>query len=81
MLLYWQVGDVELPPWASSAEDFLEKNRAALEAPFVQRHLHKWIDLIFGDKQCGPGAVAADNVFRHTSYEGAVDLESITDTV
>lgn len=70
-----------MPPWASSAEDFLQQHRRALEAPHVQQHLHEWIDLIFGYKQRGQAAVDADNVFRHTSYEGAVDLDSITDPV
>ena len=47
----------------------------------MQRHLHLWIDLIFGCKQRGAAAVAADNLFRHTSYEGAVDLDTISDPV
>lgn len=36
-------------------------------------------DLIFGYKQQGQAAVEADNVFRHTSYEGAVDIDSVAD--
>ena len=36
-------------------------------------------DLIFGYKQQGEAAVEADNVFRHTSYEGAVDIDSVAD--
>lgn len=72
---------MELPKWARDAEDFLQKHRLALEAPHVQAHLHEWIDLIFGYQQRGEEAVSADNVFRHTSYEGAVDLDSITDPV
>lgn len=36
-------------------------------------------DLIFGFKQRGPAAEAADNVFRHTAYEGAVDLDAVED--
>ena len=36
-------------------------------------------DLIFGYKQQGEAAVEADNVFRHTSYEGAVDIGSVAD--
>lgn len=75
------VGDVVLPPWADSAADFIWKHRQALESEHVQRHLHLWIDLIFGCKQRGEAAVAADNVFRHTSYEGAVDLDAISDPV
>lgn len=36
-------------------------------------------DLIFGHKQRGAVAEAADNVFRHTAYEGAVDLDAVED--
>lgn len=65
------VGDVELPPWAQgSHQRFLRAHRAALEAPFVSANLHHWLDLIFGCKQRGKAAVAADNVFRHITYEG-----------
>ena len=42
------VGDVQLPPWADSPDDFLRCHRAALEGPFVSANLHHWIDLIFG---------------------------------
>ena len=73
------VGDVMLPPWASSAHEFVWINRAALESEHVSAHLHEWIDLIFGAKQAGPAAVEADNVFYYLTYEGAVDLDSISD--
>lgn len=74
-----RVGDVELPPWASSAADFTAKCREALECDYVSENLHHWIDLIFGYKQRGPEAVKADNVFYYLTYEGAVDLEAIDD--
>ncbi|XP_043921420.1 protein FAN [Protopterus annectens] len=74
------VDDVELPPWASDADDFLQKNRDALESQYVSEHLHEWIDLIFGYKQRGSEAVAAHNVFHPLTYEGGVDLDSIQDT-
>ncbi|PRW57088.1 beach domain-containing [Chlorella sorokiniana] len=74
------VGNVELPEWAAaSPQRFLDLHRAALEAPFVSANLHHWIDLVFGHKQRGPAAEAADNVFRHTAYEGAVDLDAVAD--
>ncbi|XP_060830261.1 neurobeachin isoform X18 [Bombus pascuorum] len=75
------VGDVELPPWASSPEEFIRINRMALESEFVSCQLHQWIDLIFGYKQKGPEAVRATNVFYYLTYEGSVDLDTITDTV
>ncbi|CAG9784208.1 unnamed protein product [Diatraea saccharalis] len=74
-----KVNDVALPPWATSPKDFVTKLRQALESDYVSRHLHLWIDLIFGYKQRGEEAVKADNVFHHVCYEGAVDLERILD--
>nr|XP_023698354.1 neurobeachin-like protein 1 isoform X3 [Paramormyrops kingsleyae] len=73
------VNDVILPKWAKSPEDFIYKHRKALESEHVSAHLHEWIDLIFGYKQRGPAAVEALNVFYYCTYEGAVDLDAITD--
>uniref|UniRef100_A0A5F8H0X4 Lipopolysaccharide-responsive and beige-like anchor protein n=1 Tax=Monodelphis domestica TaxID=13616 RepID=A0A5F8H0X4_MONDO len=75
------VSDVELPPWAKSSEEFVRINRLALESEFVSCQLHQWIDLIFGYKQQGPEAVRALNVFYYLTYEGAVNLSSITDPI
>ncbi|KAM5308610.1 lipopolysaccharide-responsive and beige-like anchor protein isoform 5-T5 [Glossophaga mutica] len=75
------VSDVELPPWAKTPEEFVRINRLALESEFVSCQLHQWIDLIFGYKQQGPEAVRSLNVFYHLTYEGAVNLNSITDPV
>ncbi|XP_036425657.1 neurobeachin-like protein 1 isoform X1 [Colossoma macropomum] len=74
-----RVNDVVLPKWAKSPEDFIYKHRKALESEYVSAHLHEWIDLIFGYKQRGPAAVEALNVFYYCTYEGAVDLDAITD--
>ena len=41
--------------------------------------LHQWIDLILGYKQRGPEAARTLNVFHHLTYEGSVNLDSITD--
>lgn len=71
------VGDVMLPRWATSREDFIRKHRQALESEHVSSHLHEWIDLIFGYKQRGEEAVKALNVFYYCTYEGAVDLDAI----
>ncbi|CAH2301148.1 lipopolysaccharide-responsive and beige-like anchor [Pelobates cultripes] len=75
------VSDVELPPWAKTPEEFVRINRLALESEFVSCQLHQWIDLIFGYKQQGPEATRALNVFYYLTYEGTVNLNSITDPV
>nr|XP_032522853.1 neurobeachin isoform X3 [Danaus plexippus plexippus] len=72
-------GDVLLPPWASSAEEFVRINRMALESEFVSCQLHQWIDLIFGYKQRGPEAVRATNVFYYLTYEGGARIDQIPD--
>ncbi|XP_050442787.1 neurobeachin isoform X2 [Adelges cooleyi] len=75
------VGNVDLPPWATSPEEFIRINRMALESEFVSCQLHQWIDLIFGYKQRGPEAVRASNVFYYLTYEGSVDMDTITDPI
>ena len=70
--------DVELPPWAKSPKDFIKKHTKALESAYVSDHLNEWIDLIFGVYQRGEPALEHDNLFYHLTYEGAVDMESIT---
>ena len=53
----------------------------ALESDYVSAHLHEWIDLIFGYKQQGQQSVDANNLFHPLFYEGAVDIDKITDPV
>jgi hypothetical protein len=48
-----KLGDVVLPPWAPTPEEFVRINREALESEYVSLNLHNWIDLIFGYKQQG----------------------------
>ena len=74
-----QVDDVELPPWATDAADFIRRNREALESEHVSARLHNWIDLIFGYKQRGVAAEEATNVYYYLTYEGQVDLAGIDD--
>lgn len=71
------LGDVRLPAWATSAEDFVRQHRDALESDYVSSHLHEWIDLIFGCKQRGDAAVRSLNVFYYLTYEGSVDLDKL----
>lgn len=76
------VHDVTLPKWAKGdPARFVRMNRQALESDYVSKHLHLWADLIFGFKQRGGEAVSALNTFVHVTYEGEVDLESMTDPV
>jgi len=76
------IDDVQLPPWAKGdPKIFIAKHREALESPYVSRHLHQWIDLVFGSKQRGEAAIESVNVFHHLSYHGAKDLDNIEDPV
>ena len=76
------IDTVELPPWAKGdPKIFIAKHREALESEHVSRHLHYWIDLVFGQKQRGEAALEATNVFHHLSYHGAKDLDTIDDPV
>ncbi|CAO2654061.1 Nn.00g107940.m01.CDS01 [Neocucurbitaria sp. VM-36] len=74
------IDNVQLPPWAKGDPTiFITKQREALESPYVSQNLHHWIDLIFGYKQRGEAAVDAANVYHWMTYQGAIDLDSITD--
>ena len=43
--------------------------------------VEKGVDLIFGFKQRGSAALSAHNLFHYLSYEGAVDIDKITDDI
>ncbi|PIN12837.1 Conserved WD40 repeat-containing protein [Handroanthus impetiginosus] len=74
------ISDVCLPPWAKgSPEEFISRNREALESEYVSSNLHHWIDLVFGYKQRGKPAVEAANIFYYLTYEGAVNLDNMED--
>lgn len=73
------IDNVELPKWAKGDPTvFIAKQREALESPYVSQNLHHWIDLIFGFKQRGEAAVEALNLYQHFTYQGAIDLDSMT---
>jgi hypothetical protein len=77
-----RVDSVILPPWASNDPvKFITMNRAALESKYVSENLNNWIDLIFGMRQQGEEALQAQNLFVHITYEGAIDIDEITDTI
>ncbi|RHW70921.1 Concanavalin A-like lectin/glucanases superfamily/Beige/BEACH domain containing protein [Trypanosoma brucei equiperdum] len=68
-----QLGDVVLPEWCGGdVERFVHLHAEALESDVVSGKLHEWVDLVFGNKQRGRGAVDAINVFLHLSYGQAV---------
>ncbi|OBZ78370.1 Beige 1 [Grifola frondosa] len=72
-----KIHHVKLPPWANQDPLlFIVMNREALESDYVSEHLPKWIDLIWGCKQRDAESL---NLFHPLSYEGAIDLDSITD--
>ncbi|KAH3757032.1 binding protein [Pelomyxa schiedti] len=71
------IGNVELPRWATSPDDFIHKHRSALESDYVSSHLHEWIDLIFGYKQRGKDAIAANNVFYYLTYSDTLQFAQL----
>lgn len=75
IILGEKVGNVVLPNWAETPIDFVTKMRQALESEHVTKNLHKWIDLIFGDKQKGENAFYANNLFYPMTYEDNVKLD------
>ncbi|KFH10359.1 Beige/BEACH domain-containing protein [Toxoplasma gondii VAND] len=53
------------------AASFLLHLRQALEGTWTSKHVHNWIDLIFGYKQTGEPARLAHNVFHPLTYANA----------
>jgi hypothetical protein len=63
------VNHVETPPWS----------RHSTAPEYVSRHLHLWIDLIFGYRQTGKEAEESLNIFHPVTYEGVVDVDGVED--
>lgn len=38
--------DLSFPYWPSTHQDFVLKNKIALESNYVSTNLHKWIDMV-----------------------------------
>ena len=74
------VDDVILPRWADSAESFISLHRKALESEYVSQNLHKWIDLVFGEKQRGQKSVDSLNVYFWLTYPDVVDWSLADET-
>lgn len=74
-----KIGDVELPKWASNVFEFVYLMRKALESDYVSNHINQWIDLIWGEKQKGKKAKAANNVYLKEMYEDIWTPENLAD--
>jgi len=70
--LWWRQYYTELILTASIVRYFGKENE-------LYRTCFFYADLIFGYKQTGPEALKADNLYYYLTYEGAVDIDSITD--
>eukprot|EP00744_Colponema_vietnamica_P001706 GILI01002801.1.p1 GENE.GILI01002801.1~~GILI01002801.1.p1 ORF type:complete len:1484 (-),score=355.82 GILI01002801.1:135-4586(-) len=67
------LNDVELPKWAQNSHRvFTFLMRQALESEYVSSTLHHWLDLVFGSKQSGEGAVKSFNLHKPLTYPDEV---------
>lgn len=67
------ISDVELPKWAASPVDFVQKHVEALESDRCSEAISQWIDLVFGYRQTGKAAQDADNTFDPLMYATGYD--------
>ena len=73
-----RVHNVELPEWSKENPYlYVTKLRRAFEDNTVNKHINKWIDLIFGFKQRGEEAIKNINCFVHITYEDAINFAEI----
>jgi hypothetical protein len=73
-----RVDVVKLPKWARTPQEFLQKQREALESDYVSQNLHMWIDLIFGVKQ---DSIEDNNVFHPCTYQNKVKQSVLNDPI
>lgn len=69
-----RVHHVELPEGCSSAYEFIETHREALEGDYVSENLNKWIDMIFGYKNNGKEADLSTNKYFYLTYEDNAEI-------
>ena len=74
------VGDVGLPPWAKDVDEYIIKNREALECNHTSAHLHLWLDLLFGYAQSPTSdqASLSNNLFQPSTYSQNIDFASLS---
>jgi hypothetical protein len=68
---------VDLGTFCRNPHDFVHKMRHFLQGEHVSQHLPSWIDLVFGCKSRGDGAVKAKNLFHPLCYVTHDDTEQI----
>ena len=72
-----RVNDVALPLWGGSVRKFVRVMRASLESKVAGEGIGRWIDLVFGWKSRGQGAVDSDNVFANSAYYNEDDVKGM----
>jgi WD40 repeat protein len=73
------INNVDLPPWSQNkTTNFVAEMRKNLENSELK--INKWIDLIFGNLQRGPGAEENNNIFMAHTYERMVKIDTIEDS-
>ena len=73
------INNVDLPPWSQNkSTKFVAEMRKNLENSELK--INKWIDLIFGHLQRGPGAEENNNIFMAHTYERMVKIDNIEDS-
>lgn len=69
------IPNMEMPPWAADPYTFVYLNRKALECELISSSINQWIDLIWGIKQNGSGAISTFNKFHSDVYEDSENFD------